>query len=87
LFKNAQGSKYGSIDLEKIAAAGQSCGGIESYTATLADPRIKWTVLFNSGYIDRSQATLKALKDLKGPVAYFLGDSTDVAFTNVSCQI
>ncbi|KAF2664237.1 hypothetical protein BT63DRAFT_460540 [Microthyrium microscopicum] len=77
---NGGQTKWGQIDLEKIAAAGQSCGGIESYTVSLADPRIKHTVLFNSGYIDRS--AVKNLKSIKSTVAYFLGDVTDVAFAN-----
>ena len=47
-----------------------------AYTASLAEPKIKFTVLFNSGYIDRSASTLKTLKSLKNPVAYFLGDVT-----------
>jgi len=80
VFDNNGKTKWGDIDLDKIAAAGQSCGGIESYTVSLSDPRIKHTVLFNSGYIDRTAAS--NLKNIKHSVAYFLGDITDVAFSN-----
>jgi hypothetical protein len=45
-----------------------------SYTVSLSDPRIKHTVLFNSGYIDRSAT--KNLKNINSTVAYFLGDIT-----------
>lgn len=47
-----------------------------AYTASLAEPRIKTTVLFNSGHIDRTAKTLALLKGMKRPVAYFLGDIT-----------
>lgn len=82
--------RFGNLDVENIAAAGQSCGGILCmfsslclawedegmgfegsgladclvvvYTASVAEPRIKATVLFNSGYIDRSAKNLALLK-------------------------
>jgi hypothetical protein len=88
-------SKYGNIDLEHIAAAGQSCGGLErcvgnrfeqrwriycSYSASYHDDRIKLTILLNSGVIDDSKKCL--LKELKYPVAIFLGGPCDVANMN-----
>ena len=79
--KNPTG-RYGSLDLSRIAAAGQSCGGLEAYSASYADSRIKQTILFNSGVIDSSKK--KLLAGLKAPVAYFLGGPTDIAYLNVS---
>jgi dienelactone hydrolase len=76
-------SKYGDIDTSKIAAAGQSCGGLEAYSASYHDDRIKLTVLFNSGVIDPNKKYL--LKELKAPIAFFLGGPTDIAYENV-CQ-
>jgi dienelactone hydrolase len=78
------GAKYGNIDTTKIAAAGQSCGGLEAYSASYHDNRIKLTVLFNSGVIDEKKTYL--LKELKAPVGYFLGGPLDIAYENVRCH-
>lgn len=75
-------AKYGNIDATKIAAAGQSCGGLESFSASYHDDRIKRTVLFNSGVVDSKKKYL--LKELKSPVAYFTGQKMDGAQANVS---
>jgi dienelactone hydrolase len=75
-------ARYGDIDTTKIAAAGQSCGGLEAYSASYHEPRIKLTVLFNSGVLDQDKAYL--LQELKAPVAYFLGGPKDIAYANVS---
>jgi hypothetical protein len=42
---------------------------------------VKRTVLFNSGVIDAEKRYL--LKELKAPVAFFLGGPKDVAYPNV----
>jgi len=73
-------AKYGNIDATKIAAAGQSCGGLESFSASYHDDRIKRTVLFNSGVVDPKKKYL--LKELKYPVAYFTGRKLDGAQAN-----
>jgi hypothetical protein len=73
-------SKYGSIDTSKIAAIGQSCGGLEAYGASYKDDRVKLTVLLNSGVIDPSKKCF--LKELKSPVAMFLGGPCDTANSN-----
>jgi dienelactone hydrolase len=74
-------AKYGNIDATKIAAAGQSCGGLEAYSASYHETRVKLTVLFNSGLLDDQKTYL--LKELKAPVAYFLGGPKDIAYANV----
>jgi len=74
------GKKYGDIDVSKLAVAGQSCGGLEAYATSYHDDRVKRTVLFNSGVIDAEKRYL--LKELKAPVAYFLGGPKDVAYAN-----
>jgi hypothetical protein len=79
------GAKYGNIDTTKIAAAGQSCGGLEAYSTSYHNDRVKLTVLFNSGVIDEKKTYL--LKELKAPVGYFLGGPLDVAYPNVGCLI
>jgi hypothetical protein len=40
------------------------------------------TILFNSGVIDDRKAYL--LKELKAPIAYFIGGPKDIAYANVS---
>ena len=39
--KGAAGGKFGNVDMAKVAAAGQSCGGVEAYSASVYDPRVK----------------------------------------------
>jgi hypothetical protein len=57
-------------------------GGLEAYSASYHEPRVKWTVLFDSGILDEKKLYL--LKELKAPVAYFLGGKLDIAYANVS---
>ncbi|KAF2423491.1 hypothetical protein EJ08DRAFT_701142 [Tothia fuscella] len=73
-------TKYGNVDTAHIAAAGQSCGGLEAYSASYHDDRIKLTILFNSGVIAEEKTYL--LKELKAPVGYFLGGPLDIAYPN-----
>jgi hypothetical protein len=79
------GSKYfGKLDTNAVAAMGQSCGGLEAIGAS-SDPRVRSTVLWNSGIfasggiggVDKS-----ALNRLHAPVAWFTGGSSDIAYGN-----
>jgi hypothetical protein len=79
------GSKYfGRLDTSAIAAMGQSCGGLEAIGAS-SDPRVRSTVLWNSGIfasgglggVDKT-----ALNRLHAPVAWFTGGSSDIAYSN-----
>jgi hypothetical protein len=79
------GKKYGEIDTSKIAAVGQSCGGLEAYSASYHDDRVKLTILFNKGVLEDKRMYL--LQELHAPVAYFLGGPTDIAYQNVSTCI
>jgi dienelactone hydrolase len=72
--------KFGKIDKDKIAAAGQSCGGIEALNVS-NDRRVKLTAMFNSGLFSAGGDTLK---NLNHPIAYFLGGKGDIAYKNVS---
>jgi dienelactone hydrolase len=78
--KDGDGGKYGKIDKTRIAAAGQSCGGMEAMSIS-GDPRIKFTVMFNSGGLFGQSPVAKALKH---PVVYLLGGTGDLAYTPVS---
>lgn len=78
----ANNGTYGTPDLEHIAAMGQSCGGLEAYSASYHDPRVKLTVLFDSGLLDVSKTYL--LEGFKSPIMYILGGPLDIAYENVS---
>jgi dienelactone hydrolase len=71
--------KYAQVDASRIAAAGQSCGGVQAYTQ-YDDPRVTAIGIFNSGFIDATNATPSKITK---PIFYFLGGSTDIAYTNV----
>jgi hypothetical protein len=71
VMKGAGGGKYGQVDSSKIATAGQSCGGLESLSASYHDDRVKTTMVMNSGVIEEEKKYL--LQELKAPIAYFIG--------------
>ena len=52
---NEESEYYHLIDLEKVAAMGQSCGGAQ-VLAVAHDPRIKTCMMFNSGIGEMSMA-------------------------------
>jgi dipeptidyl aminopeptidase/acylaminoacyl peptidase len=81
VMKDTAVKKYGNIDSSKIAAAGQSCGGLEAYSATYHDDRVKTAMIMNSGVIDEEKVYL--LGELKVPIAYFIGGPKDIAYNMV----
>jgi hypothetical protein len=81
VYKNAGKGEYAYLDKTKIAAAGQSCGGLQAYSASV-DPRVTLTGLFNSGLLNDKNA--KHFEKLHAPVGFLLGGPSDVAFENVS---
>lgn len=81
---------FNKLDTEKIAVMGQSCGGLQAL-AVSHDPRITTTVVWNSGALPpgsnspalrQSAGNKDSLNRLHGPVAYFIGGPSDVAFPN-----
>jgi hypothetical protein len=90
------GGRYQNVDVSKIAAAGQSCGGLEAYTMR-NDSRVSYLGIFNSGFLQSvPEGALPAnivveppstIEQVHKPVFYFLGGSTDVAYTNVSSTV
>lgn len=69
---------YQKLDLEHLAVAGNSCGGLMTmYSAP--DPRIATAVLFNSGLYAREPAVYDALH---APMAIFNGGPEDFAGAN-----
>jgi dienelactone hydrolase len=86
---NSASPYYQRLDPNRIAVMGQSCGGLQTL-AVSADPRIKTSVIWNSGAFPDgnavsarlSKATKASLQQLHAPVAYFIGGPSDVAYPN-----
>jgi len=74
---------YGCVDVEKIAVAGQSCGGAQALIAS-SDPRVKTTVMVNSGMgdMEMSGASRESLRTLHAPILYMPGGESDIAYGN-----
>ena len=74
---------YGVVDVNKMAVAGQSCGGAQALIAS-SDPRVKTTVMVNSGMGDMqmSGASRESLRSLHAPILYMPGGEDDVAYGN-----
>ncbi|KAE8327782.1 hypothetical protein BDV39DRAFT_204491 [Aspergillus sergii] len=85
------GGRYASVDASLIAAAGQSCGGLETYRMRNND-QVSVLGIFNSGFLGNAtfiasvggQATEPptSIKEVHKPVFYFLGGPTDIAYAN-----
>jgi len=80
---DAKSEYYHCLDLDKVAAMGQSCGGAQVLGVT-HDPRIKTGILLNSGVGDMEMqgASAESLKNLHQPMLYLIGGQTDIAFGN-----
>ena len=80
----ADGSEYyHCLDLDHVAAMGQSCGGAQ-VLGVAHDPRIKTCVMLNSGIGDMEMmgATKESLKNLHQPMFYMIGGPGDIAYEN-----
>ena len=77
------GSKYfGRLDTTKIAAMGQSCGGLLALHAG-TDPRISTVVAWNSGIFDiggLGGASKDDLANLQGPTMWVNSGPLDIAY-------
>jgi dienelactone hydrolase len=79
--QNAGKGKYAQVDASRMGVAGQSCGGLEAYTAG-TDKRITSVGIFNSGALQAGQKSFP--RAVAKPIAYFLGGSSDIAYNQVS---
>ena len=74
---------YGKLDIDNIAAAGMSCGGLQALHMS-ADERIKTILVMNSGFFgtgdSEDKASLATMKQKS--VIWILGGSTDIAWEN-----
>ncbi len=71
---------YAAADPTRIAAAGMSCGGAEAYDMN-ANDKVSYIGIFNSGLSGNRTA---AISQIKKPVFYFIGNTTDIAYENAS---
>ena len=74
---------YGKLDIDNIAAAGMSCGGLQALHM-LDDARIKTILVMNSGFFgtDESEDKASLAKMKQKSVIWILGGSTDIAWEN-----
>ena len=74
---------YHCLDLDHVAAMGQSCGGAQ-VLGVAHDPRIKTCVMLNSGIGDMEMmgSTKESLKNLHQPMFYMIGGPGDIAYAN-----
>ncbi len=83
LNSNPSSEYYHCLDLEKVAAMGQSCGGAQ-VLGVAHDPRIKTCVMLNTGIGDMQMqgATKESLRELHTPMFYLIGGPIDIAHEN-----
>ena len=75
----------GHLDLDRVVAAGNSCGGITSIALAGSDPRVAAVfVLSGSGSFPGAppEQVEEAVGDLSVPVAYVVGGPEDIARAN-----
>ncbi len=80
---------YGRIDVNAIAAAGMSCGGLQTLDNS-GDPRIKTIMICNSGLFSNPAGAVpgmpmpekEKLQGIQVPIIYILGGETDIAYEN-----
>jgi dienelactone hydrolase len=78
----------GKVVVDKVAAMGHSCGGLQTVRVS-TDPRITTAVVLNSGmmtdddqYMIRHELKRAVLDQMHAPIAYFIGGETDIAYAN-----
>ena len=74
---------YCKLDIDNIAAAGMSCGGLQALHMS-DDARIKTIMVMNSGYFgtDESEDKASLAKLKQKSIIWILGGSTDIAWDN-----
>src|SRR5688572_29714515 len=78
----------GKVAVDKVAAMGHSCGGLQTVKVS-TDPRITTAVVLNSGmitdddqYMIRHELKRSVLDQMHAPIAYFIGGESDIAYAN-----
>ena len=80
------------IAVDRVAAMGHSCGGLQTVKAS-TNPRISTALVLNSGmmpdgdqYMIRHELERFVLSEMHAPVAYFIGGETDIAYANAEAD-
>ena len=87
--KDKKSPLYRKIDTKHVAAAGMSCGGLQTLY-NCGDKRITTLMVCNSGLFSNPSTAMPGmpmpqkdkLKDIHCPVIYILGGKTDIAYEN-----
>jgi hypothetical protein len=74
---------YHMVALDKVVAMGQSCGGAQALSISY-DPRIKTTIMLNSGMgqVSMGGASKESIDNLHAPILYLNGGPSDIAYKN-----
>ena len=72
---------YGKLDVDNIAAAGMSCGGLQALHMS-DDARIKTILVMNSGFFNGGDDKASLAKMKQKSVIWILGGNTDIAWEN-----
>ena len=72
---------YGKLDVDNIAAAGMSCGGLQALHMS-DDARIKTILVMNSGFFNGGEDKASLAKMKQKSVIWILGGTTDIAWEN-----
>lgn len=72
---------YGKLDIDNIAAAGMSCGGLQALHMS-DDARIKTIMVMNSGFFNGGDDKASLAKMKQKSVIWILGGNTDIAWEN-----
>ena len=72
---------YGKLDIDNIAAAGMSCGGLQALHMS-DDERIKTIMVMNSGFFNGGDDKASLNKMKQKSVIWILGGTTDIAWEN-----
>ncbi len=82
MFANAGKGSWQHIDHTRIGVWGQSCGGLEAYSAGAHDDRVSHLGIFNSGQL-AANSSKEVAGSIAKPIFYILGGPGDVAYPNV----
>lgn len=82
MYTNGGKVQWKHIDRTRVGVWGQSCGGLEAYSAGVQDKRVGHVAIFNSCQLD-DKASETVAGSIEKPVFYILGGSTDVAYPHV----
>ncbi|MBO4657758.1 MAG: hypothetical protein J5639_08305 [Bacteroidales bacterium] len=72
---------YGKLDVDNIAAAGMSCGGLQALHMS-DDARIKTIMVMNSGFFNGGDDKASLAKMKQKSVIWILGGNTDITWEN-----